>query len=123
MVIARLRSGERVQLHTRGRSMWPALPSRSRVQVEPCAAAELRAGEVAAFERGGKVIVHRVQQVSAAGVYFAGDSLKFGDGCIAFAQVLGRVRVLERRPLRWRLPQRSDARRLWWLVKRRLLER
>jgi hypothetical protein len=122
MVIARLRSGERVQLHTRGRSMWPAIPSHSLVEVEPCAAAELDPGAVAAFERGGKVIVHRVQRVSATGVHFAGDSLKFGDGCIPFAQVLGRVQVLERRPLRWRLPQRSDARRLWWLIKRRLLE-
>ena len=120
MVLALLRSGARVQLSTRGRSMWPAIPSRSQVEVEPCAAAELRAGEVAAFERGGRIIVHRVQQVAKSGVYFAGDSSWSGDGCVPIERVLGRVHMIERRSLRWRLPQRNDAHRLWWLVKRRL---
>jgi len=120
MVIALLRSGEPVQLHTRGRSMWPLIPSHSRVEVQPCAATELRAGEVAAFERCGKVIVHRVRKLSSGGVYFAGDSLRRGDGCIPHEQVLGRVRLLKRRPLNLRLPRRSDARKLWWLLTRRL---
>lgn len=121
MVIALLRSGETVQLHTRGRSMWPAITSRSRIEVCPCPASELAVGDVGAFERGGQVIVHRVAQLSAAGIHFAGDSLRHDDGCIPHQQVLGRVRLLERRSLTLRLPARTDLRRLWRVLRRRLL--
>lgn len=93
--------------------MWPAIPSRSRVEVTPCPPSELRAGQIAAFERGGQVVVHRVRAVSDEGVFFAGDSRAHDDGCVAFGQVLGHARVIARRRLRLRLPGRWHVVALW----------
>jgi hypothetical protein len=111
MIIALLRSGQSVRFVARGQSMWPAIPSRSQVEVVPCLASELTVGQIAAFERGGQVVVHRVQRVTPEGVYFAGDALRRQDGCIAAAQLLGRARVVERRALRWRRPRLEHLRR------------
>jgi hypothetical protein len=101
-----LRSGQRVRFIARGGSMWPSIPSRSRLEVEPCGAAQLQVGQIGAFEHAGRLIVHRVTQVTADGVCFQGDNLDHSDGIIAPGQVLGRARVLERRRwrLRWPLP-------------------
>jgi hypothetical protein len=120
MVVELLRSGEAVQLSTRGRSMWPLIPSHSRVEVQPCSASELAVGEIAAFESRGRVIVHRVHHVGPRGVFFAGDSQAGEDGSIPRERVLGRVRILRRRSLRWRLPTRDDATRLKRTLRRTL---
>jgi hypothetical protein len=120
VIIELLRSGRSVQFRARGRSMWPAIPSGSRVEIIPCPPAELEVGELAAFERGGEVVVHRVQGRSRAGIQFAGDSRAVGDGCIDTADVLGRARVIERRPLRLRVPSLWHLRWLWRAVPRTL---
>jgi len=62
-----------------------------------------------------------VARLSESGIYFAGDSLQRDDGCIPHSRVLGRVRLLKRRPLTLRLPLCSDLQRLWRVVERRLL--
>lgn len=113
VIIELLRSGQAVEFRARGRSMWPAIPSGSRVEITPCAPAELEVGELAAFERSGQVVVHRVQRKSGAGIHFAGDSRAAADGCIAAADVLGRARVIARRPLRLRMPNLWHLRWLW----------
>jgi len=113
MILELLRSGQNVCFRARGRSMWPAIPSGSRIEVRPCAASDLRVGQIAAFERHQRVVVHRVQQIGAQGVHFAGDSLQREDGCIDFDRILGRARVLERRALNWRLPRRTEMPGLW----------
>jgi hypothetical protein len=110
MIIELLSSEEAVQIRSRGRSMWPVIPSGSLLELTPCRASELRSGHIAAFESNGRVVVHRVKRVTEHGVHFAGDTARQGDGCIAFAQVLGRARVLERRRLHLRLPRRSELR-------------
>jgi len=120
VIIELLRSGQPVQFQARGSSMWPAIPSGSRVEVIPCAPAELTVGELAAFERAGEVVVHRVQGNSRAGIHFAGDSKAAADGCIATEDVLGRARVIERRPLRLRIPSLWHLRWLWRAVPRTL---
>jgi hypothetical protein len=120
MIIELIRSGESVRFRARGSSMWPAIPSGSQIEVQPCAASELEVGQIAAFERQGRVVVHRVESISAEGVRFAGDSLERGDGMIASARVLGRARVLERRGIHWRLPRRSELRWLLRVLRRRL---
>jgi hypothetical protein len=120
VIIELLRSGQPVQFQARGSSMWPAIPSGSRVEVVPCAPAELEVGELAAFERAGEVVVHRVQGRSPAGIQFAGDSRAAADGCINTADVLGRARVIERRPLRVRVPSLWHLRWLWRAVPRTL---
>ena len=120
MIIELIRSGQSVQFRARGRSMWPAIPSGSRIEVQPCAASELEVGQLAAFERQGQVVVHRVESISAEGVRFAGDSRERGDGVVAREQVLGRARVLERRGLHWRLPRMREVRWLLRALRRRL---
>lgn len=113
-IIESLRSGQSVVFRARGRSMWPTISSRSRIEVTPCAGSALTTGEIAAFERAGRVLVHRVLGVDGAGVVFGGDSRDATDGHIAHEQVLGRARVVEPRRLRWRLPA---LRHVVWLCR------
>jgi len=75
MIIELLRSGQSARFIARGGSMWPSVPARSQIEVEPCPAAQLRVGQLAAFERGGQVIVHRVTRVAPEGLHFQGDNL------------------------------------------------
>jgi hypothetical protein len=120
MIIELLRSGQSVCFRARGRSMWPSIPSGSRIQVSPCPVSELEVGQVAAYERDGRVVVHRIERISPVGLHFAGDSLAMRDGCIVSQQVLGRARVLKRRRLRLRLPSRQELRWLGRALLRRL---
>jgi hypothetical protein len=120
MIVELARAGQSVRFRARGQSMWPAIPGGSLVELTPCAGRELAVGQIAAFERRGQIVVHRVQGVSEQGVHFAGDSLSVKDGCVTFEQVLGRVHVVERRRLRWRWPRLVHLRWLWRSLERRL---
>lgn len=120
IILELLRSGETVRFQARGHSMWPSIPSHSRIEVRPSEAAELRVGQIAAFERQGCVVVHRVRAVSAERIEFAGDALKHGDGFVARDAVLGRAHVLRRRPLSLRLPKPRHLRILLRALSRRL---
>ncbi len=88
--------------------MWPAIPGGSLVEVTP--AAPRAAGELVAFEREGGVVLHRVLQITAAGVLTRGDALERADGVVPHACVLGTARVLERRRLKLRLPSLRELR-------------
>jgi hypothetical protein len=121
IILELLRSGETVRFQVRGHSMWPSIPSHSRIEVRPSEAAEIQVGQIAAFERQGRVIVHRVRAVSAECIELAGDALKKGDGSVARAHVLGRAHVLRRRPLSLRLPKLRHLRILVRAVSRRLV--
>jgi hypothetical protein len=120
LIVALVRAGRAVRFRARGSSMWPAIPSGSMLLVLPCPAAMLRVGQVAAFERRGQVVVHRVQRIGPEGLYFAGDALKDGDGCVERERILGRVHVIERRRLRVRLPRARELSALWRVFARRL---
>ena len=111
VIIELLRTGQKVRFLARGGSMWPAVPSRSQIEVEPCAAVQLRVGQIAAFEHQGRVIVHRVTGVTPQGLHFRGDNLDQADGIVAPSQVLGRARVLTRRRWRARWPQPGELTR------------
>jgi hypothetical protein len=123
-----LRAGASVELPARGGSMWPLVPSRSRLEIEGCPTAALAVGQLAAFERHGRVVVHRVTRVTPDGVHCQGDNLDQPDGIIAPGQILGRARVVARRRLRARWPRpgeltravrallRMTAARLWRLL-------
>jgi hypothetical protein len=120
VIIELLRSGQTVRFRARGSSMWPSITSRSEIEVRPHEAAELRVGQIAAFERRGRVVVHRVRAVAAEHVEFAGDALARADGPIERARVLGQAYVLRRRPLRLQLPRWKHARLVWRALRRRL---
>jgi hypothetical protein len=119
IILELLRSGETVRFQARGHSMWPTIPSHSRIEVRPSEAAELRVGQIAAFERQGCLVVHRVRGVSAERIEFAGDALKHGDGSVAREAVLGRAHLLRRRPLSLQLPKPRHLRILMRALSRR----
>lgn len=119
IILELLRSGETVRFHARGHSMWPMIPSDSRIEVRPSEAAEIRVGQIAAFERRGRVIVHRVHAVEAERIELAGDALKKGDGYVPRGDVLGRAHVLRRRPLQLQLPRPRHLRILMRALSRR----
>jgi hypothetical protein len=121
IILELLRSGETVRFHARGNSMWPTIPSHSRIEVRPSEAAELRVGQIAAFERQGRVVVHRVRAVSAERIEFAGDALKHGDGSVTRDAVLGRAHLLRRRPLSLQLPKFRHLRIVMRALSRRFL--
>ncbi|HTV21381.1 MAG TPA: S24/S26 family peptidase [Polyangiaceae bacterium] len=120
IILELLRSGETVRFQARGHSMWPTIPSHSRIEVRPSEAAEIQVGQIAAFERQGRVIVHRVRAVSAECIELAGDALKKGDGSVAREHVLGRAHVLRRRPLQLQLPKLRHLRILVRALSRRV---
>lgn len=116
-----LRAGETVRFRALGCSMWPAIPSHSLLEVRPSESGALAAGQLAAFERDGRVVVHRVTAVAREHVELWGDALERGDGKIPRARVLGRAHVLSRRPLRLRLPELRHLRIALGVLARRWL--
>jgi hypothetical protein len=101
--------------------MWPCIPSHSRLEVRPSEAKELRVGQFAAFERQGRVIVHRVRGVNPDCIELAGDALEKGDGLVPRERVLGRAHVLKRRPIELRLPKPRHVRILLRALSRRFV--
>lgn len=120
LLVELLRSGEIVRFRALGCSMWPAIPPRSLLEVRPSEGGALVAGQLAAFERDGRVVVHRVSAVAAEHLELAADALQRGDGKIPRARVLGRAHVLLRRPLELRLPRLEHVRMLFRSLARRL---
>lgn len=119
LLLELLRAGETVRFRALGCSMWPAIPSRSLLEVRPGEGDSLVAGQLAAFERDGRVVVHRVTAVGSEHVELRGDALERGDGKIPRARVLGRAHVLLRRPLRLRLPELRHVRLVLGALARR----
>lgn len=107
VVIASLRAGERVRWTVRGASMWPAIPDGSEVEVTPCTADALRAGEIGAYARGDTVVVHRLVGRRGGALRFRGDSLHREDAPVPPEDLLGRASVTRRAPLRWSRPRRA----------------
>lgn len=120
LIIELLRGGEPVRFRARGGSMWPAIPGGSLVEVTP--EAPRSAGELVAFEREGRVVIHRALRITEEGIVAQGDALENADGVVPAERVLGTARVLERRRLNARLPSASElkivARALWRRVTR-----
>ncbi|MET0413675.1 MAG: S26 family signal peptidase [Polyangiaceae bacterium] len=108
LIIELLRAGKPARFRARGGSMWPRIPGGSLIEVTP--GVPRAAGELVAFERAGRVVIHRVLQITAAGVVAQGDALERADGVIVHERVLGRAQVIERRRLRWRAPSVSELR-------------
>lgn len=100
--------------------MWPAVPSGSVVEITPCDPAALRAGEIAAYTVEDRLVVHRVVEVAGDVVRFRGDALPSPDGDVPAARVVGRARVVRRRPLRLRWPSLAHLVRALRAARRRL---
>jgi hypothetical protein len=86
-----LRSGEPIEIRACGLSMWPRLDDGAVVRVEPCLGDGLRSGDVVLFERGGRLLLHRVLRVARSRVLTKGDACVDPDGWVPRHQVLGRL--------------------------------
>jgi len=92
VVEARLRAGHPTELRVGGRSMEPFLAAGQRVLLEPCPDDALKRGDVAAFVRDGRLILHRIVAVDAD----AGMATLKGDNAaaaevVATAEIMGRA--------------------------------
>lgn len=112
VIIDQLRGGSPVRWTVRGSSMWPSIRDGATVSVSPGGARSMRAGEIVAFARGARVLVHRVVAAEAGGLRCRGDALSREDGVVPWADVLGRATVLEQRPLSLRWPRTRELRAL-----------
>jgi phage repressor protein C with HTH and peptisase S24 domain len=90
-----LASGHRARFRAEGDSMHPAICCGDYVEVEPCAAAELRRGDIilAATARG--LTAHRIVRISRRGIVTRGDNALRSDAPVDAASVLGRVSEVE----------------------------
>jgi hypothetical protein len=108
VIIDRLRGGRPARWTVRGSSMWPAVRDGATVAASPVDPRGLRAGELAAYARGGAVVVHRVVAADAAGLRLRGDALAREDALVPWGDVLGRVVVVAQRPLALRWPRARE---------------
>jgi hypothetical protein len=120
LIVELLRAGEAATFVARGRSMWPSITSGSRIEVMPCLLAQLAVGDVAAFERKGGIVIHRIRAIEPGQVLFGGDAAAGDDGWVSASRLLGRARVLTRRRLQPRCPTLTDVALAWRAFKRRL---
>ena len=101
VVAARLRAGHSTSLRVSGRSMYPFLAPGQEVLLEPCASVAFRPGELIAFARAGRVILHRVLSVhpDTSQVIEKGDNVRQAS-VVEKHEILGRAAaVLGRRPV------------------------
>lgn len=78
----------------RGDSMWPTLRTGDVVRLEP--AAQVRRGDIVAFQRGADAILHRVVAHAGAGVVCRGDNRPADDGPVPSALIIGRAVAVRR---------------------------
>ena len=92
LAVTRLRAGRSTVLRVSGRSMYPFLVPGQRVLLEPTGACSLRRGDLVAFERGGRVVLHRVLGVNEATgrVTEKGDNVRQAN-ILEACQVIGRA--------------------------------
>jgi hypothetical protein len=85
----------RVQLRAIGTSMWPTIRSGDVLEVQRCAANELRVGDIVLVKGLGGIRVHRLlrrgTEVDCLGIVTRGDSHWRADESVAESNVLGRV--------------------------------
>lgn len=102
LVGAVLVRGGHVWLVASGESMLPALRPGDELLFGPLREGEPRLGQVVLWQRGGKLIAHRVVELRADGLVTAGDASVRADPAISRDALVGVLRK-HLRPLRIRL--------------------
>ena len=97
-----LRSGHKVRFRVYGTSMLGSIWSGDVVEVEPLCLRPLAVGDIALYQREGRLIAHRVvglQTDHPRGPWWIlrGDNLGVCDPPVAPNQILGRVRRVQSR--------------------------
>lgn len=103
-IIEKIRSQRSVFICVEGRSMWPAIRPRDIVFVRRAEMNQVSAGQIVAFARENRVIVHRVMSRttksatngSEAFLLTKGDTLDGADFPVSREEFLGRVTRIHR---------------------------
>jgi hypothetical protein len=93
VIVEALRAGKSIPLRITGRSMYPFLSPGEVVLLEPCPVQSLEAGDLVAFERGWRVILHRVLAIHPGKVIEKGDNVR-QETVVEGRQVLGRAKAV-----------------------------
>lgn len=83
-----------VWVHESSDSMAPLVRAGDRLHLTRTAFADIRPGQLVAYERGGQLVVHRVLSRGPAGLVTKGDGLSGRDAPVAASDVLGRVTTI-----------------------------
>jgi hypothetical protein len=104
-----LRRGKAVEVRARGGSMHPIIRDGDRVRIEPVRADELRAGDIIAYRRGGRLFVHRYlgRWANSGAMRTRGDSHSRVEPPLDPSEVLGRVTAVGRYGKQLRLSHAS----------------
>ncbi len=86
-----LRAGQPIEIAAFGTSMWPRLKAGELVRVAPCKGTDLRVGDVALFDGGGQLVLHRVLRTGPTRVLLKGDAAVDPDGWVSHTAILGRM--------------------------------
>lgn len=89
-----LQEGNNISIKPQGYSMYPTLvPGRDEVIIEPVSGKNLHRGDVVLYRRGkedgGILVLHRIQKITAEGIYLVGDNQKEIEGPLQAEQIKG----------------------------------
>jgi phage repressor protein C with HTH and peptisase S24 domain len=90
-----LAAGHGARFRVEGDSMHPAIRGGDYVKVVPCAASELRRGEVILASTGRGLTAHRIVRIAGRRIVTRGDNSPRVDPAVDIANVLGRVVEVE----------------------------
>jgi signal peptidase I len=115
VIVEALRAGKSIPLRITGRSMYPFLSSGEVVLLEPCPVQSLETGDLVAFERDYRVILHRVLAIHPGKVIEKGDNVR-QETVVEERQIIGRARaILGQRTVSLMQPRYRTAAR--WLAR------
>lgn len=90
------REGGTLRVRVVGWSMAPLLHPGDLIEVEPCPAGALRAGDLVLVRQGGGLLAHRLLRAAGPLLLLRGDALPAADPPIPGEAALGRVLARER---------------------------
>lgn len=90
-----LEKAGRARMRARGSSMRPSISDGDFLVIRRCAAGELLIGDIAACEREGSLVIHRLVGGTGSGLVLKGDALGRPDAPVPPGNLLGRVEVIE----------------------------
>jgi GNAT superfamily N-acetyltransferase len=97
------RDGREFVLPTAGSCMWPWLWPNGEIHAERCEVADLRAGDIAVWFDGHRILSHRVVEVDGERFVTRGDNNAAPDAAADGNQLLGRVTRFSFLGFGWRL--------------------
>lgn len=108
--------GGNVRVPTFGTSMYPLLRSGDFIHIQPAGPAIIGAGDVVVYERGSRMVAHRVvklwEENGQLHLQTKGDAFHKCDPPVAVSQLMGKVVLIERGKQRIKIETRSQR----WLA-------